>query len=123
MSRVSKICLVVVAGVVAVAGAGPPMVSHGGQVLDAETGEPIHGVKVVEFCDESPDRFPERPVSASVSDSLGVYFVGGSCPGEVYFAKAGYDSLALHWPQEFGGDKEGGCGVTLKPVYLSRTKQ
>lgn len=89
--------------VVAVAAwADPPMVVHAGKVFD--------------------ESFPDHPIS-SYTDSLGVYSVTLNRPGRVFFVKAGYDSLMLHWPDQFSGSDQGGCGITLGPVYLRRASE
>jgi hypothetical protein len=118
-----NLIFVVVLGVAAFAGAGVPPILHSGKVFDARTGEPVVGVEVVGFFDEWLDNTPKYAVSKSHSDSLGGYHIGLNRPGTVHFIKAGYDSLVLHWPEEFEGSDRSGCGTHLTPVYLIRTSR
>ena len=114
-----KLLVLAVLGGTAIAGAGVPPVSHLGAVYDAKSSEPVVGVKVVGFADEWPDSVPIHAISTSYSDSMGVYSIGMNRPGYVYFVKVGYDSLMLHWPEEFEGSDQSGCGVNLGPIFLT----
>ncbi len=119
--RIRRLILFIVVGCAVVVSAGVPPVSHLGRVLDSETREPVIGVEVLGYPDEWPIDVPRKATSRCFSDSMGIYSVGLNCPGNVHFFKAGYDSLVLHWPEEFEGSDQGGCGITLGPVYLSPT--
>jgi hypothetical protein len=120
MQMMWKVLIIVVLGYAVIALAGIPSVLHLGQVLDTETGEPVVGVEVLGFPDEWPDDIPRKATFTSFSDSLGDYSVGLNRAGNVHFYRAGYDSLVLHWPDEFGGsDRGGGCDITLEPILLN----
>ena len=118
-----SLIILAVLGVSGIAGAGVPPIVHSGKVFDAKTGDTVVGVEVHGFYDEWPDSIPKYAVSKSYSDSLGVYHIGLNRPGTVHFIKAGFDSLVLHWPEEFEGSDQSGCGINLEPVYLTRTSR
>ncbi len=103
--------------------AGPPLIVHIGQVLDAETGTPLVGVRVIGSYDDWPKDAVKPGVFTTETDSGGVYHVGGDLPARILFVIAGYDSLVLHWPEEFEGSDRGGCDINLAPVKLVRTKR
>ena len=110
---------VILACVVSVtATAGPPLIVHLGQVLDASTNAPLVGVEVRGVYDDWPADVKKRWPLKTETDSTGVYGVTLNRPGTIHFVKAGYDSLVLHWPEEFDGADLGGCGVSLGPVRL-----
>jgi hypothetical protein len=115
-TRISFVLLVT--GLVAVARAGPPPVIHLGQVFDAHTKAPLPGVQVRSVYDGWPADATKRWVLDTETDSLGVYGVTLNRPGEIHFVKAGYDSVILHWPDEFSGVEQGGCDISLGPVWL-----
>lgn len=98
--------------------AGPPPIVHIGEVLDASSHRPIGGVSVRAFYDEWPANASKPGVYETMTDSLGVYHLSFQRPARVLFFKAGYDSLFLHWPEEFEGSDQGGCGINLGPVRL-----
>jgi len=123
MNAVWKLLVAGVLGFVTVLVAGVPAIIHSGKVVDAETGAPLAGVEVVGFFDEWPAGVPRYVASKSISDSVGVYHIGLNRPGSVYFIKAGYDSLVLHWPEEFDGSDRSGCGINLTPIHLLRTSR
>ena len=115
----TKLLFFVLLGLAAIAWAGVPAVVHSGQVLDAATNAPIVGVQVVAFFDDWPEDAQKHGAFTTQTDSMGVYHIGLSRPAEVLFIKTGYDSLTLHWPHEFTGVEQGGCGVNLGPVRLA----
>jgi hypothetical protein len=98
--------------------AGPPPIVHSGEVLDASSHMPIGGVLVSAFYDEWPANASKPGVYETRTDSLGVYYLSINRPARVVFFKAGYDSVSLHWPEEFEGSDQGGCGISLGPVRL-----
>ena len=100
----------------------PPIV-HIGQVLDAKTGTPLVGVRVIGSYDDWPKDAVKPGVFTTETDSAGVYYVGGDRPVQILSVIAGYDSLVLHWPEEFEGSDRGGCDINLAPVKLVRTKR
>jgi len=103
--------------------AGPPPILHSGEVLDASSGSAIGGVSVSAFYDEWPANASKPGVYETRTDSLGVYRLSIQRPARVVFFKAGYDSLFLHWPEEFEGSDQGGCGINLRPVRLVRKEK
>jgi hypothetical protein len=119
MINVRNSGLTIVMIIVAVSGwAGEPPLLHRGEVLDASNSLPIIGVQIHAFYDEWPPESPNPGVYETQTDSTGVYRLSINRPAEVVFYKAGFDSLALHWPEEFEGSDQGGCGITLGPVKL-----
>jgi hypothetical protein len=103
--------------------AGKPMVIHTGQVLDGTTGTPVASVQIVAHYDNWPEDAKKPGVFATQTDSMGIYHFASNRPAEVLFIKSGYDTLMLHWPQEFEGSDRGGCDINLGPVRLVRLKK
>jgi hypothetical protein len=114
--------LAAIAFVVNIAVAIPPPV-HKGQVLDAVDEHPLTGVGVRVTFDDWPEDSPKPGFFEMTTDSSGAYhlLLDFDNPARVVFHMQGYDSLSLHWPDEFDELESVGCGCNLAPIRLERS--
>ena len=91
-----------------------------GVVMDSLTGNPIAGVLVtVRELPDSVGNCMETDTYWATTGSSGEYGVDLGCSAVLTFAKAGYRTVTLRWPQELTAGDDCGCCPELRPVELN----
>ena len=103
--------------------AGPPPSPRRGVVLDSATEKAISGVQieVSERTYNPPDCIPTKTTWA-VTDALGSYTLWLNCRANLRYAKRGYVSRLLVWPDDLADGKQSVTSM-MHPVRLVRVQK
>jgi len=98
-----------------------PVPRHG-VVLDSSTGEPIAGVLItVRELPDTVGNCAETETHSTETNAGGEFELDLGCSADLAFAKDGYESITLRWPQQLAAGEDYGCCPDLRPVELIKT--
>jgi hypothetical protein len=97
-------------------------VARNGVVLDSSTGQPLADVLItVRELADTVGNCIGTDTPATVTNTDGKYELKLGCAAVLTFAKPGYNTVALRWPQQIADGEDWGCCPDLRPIEIARS--